>query len=138
MPYLFSNLETSSLHNINYYLSSLYLSLSSLLQCAMPHTDYHVGLIPFPVVIWYAYFRFRLILNGTFEGSSHIEVRFTLLTQFLYIESLYTVTVTSSSSYNKKNQATFLYEIFLFPLLGPNVLQVRQLDQYNLLCFSWL
>ena len=63
--------------------SSLLCFLSSLLQCTIPHTDSHMGMIPFPVTMLYAYFRFYLILHGTFEGSS--EVRFCLLIQFLVL-----------------------------------------------------
>ena len=33
----------------------------------MPHIDYHVQLIPYPVIMRYIYFRFWLIMNVTFE-----------------------------------------------------------------------
>jgi hypothetical protein len=66
------NPETSSLYNTDHHQSSLLFLLSSLLQCAMPHTDYHVDMIPFPVVMCYAYFWFWLILNGKLEESIHL------------------------------------------------------------------
>jgi hypothetical protein len=34
------------------------------LQCAMPHTDYHMDMIPFPSVIFYAYFRCPIKAQG--------------------------------------------------------------------------
>ena len=40
----------SSLCHTNHHQSSLLRLLSSFLECAMPHTDYHVGMIQFPVV----------------------------------------------------------------------------------------
>ena len=33
----------------------------------MPHIDYHVQLIPYPVIMRYIYFWFWLIMNVTFE-----------------------------------------------------------------------
>jgi len=45
--------------------------LFPMCTCTMPHTEYHVQLIPFPVVMRYVYFRFWLIVNVTFEVSSH-------------------------------------------------------------------
>jgi hypothetical protein len=40
----------------------------------MPHTDYHVEMIPFPVIMCYAYFRIWLILKGTMKGAVIHEI----------------------------------------------------------------
>ena len=61
-----------------------FLMLSSFsAQCRTAQTDYHVELIPFPIRMWYTYFRFMLILNWTFEGSSHPQVSSAMLINFL-------------------------------------------------------
>ena len=65
-----------SLPNPYHHQSSLLCLMSPLLHCTIPHADYHVGMVPFPVTMWYSYFRFWLFLHGTFEGSWFWPMRY--------------------------------------------------------------
>jgi hypothetical protein len=56
--------------------------------------------IPFPALIWYAYFWCRFIFNRTFEGSSHPNVRgkVNILIHFLFVLSVHTFALKNPST----------------------------------------